>query len=130
MPFPTVNELVSASAISAPASLMPITGTLTRKVLVQSMSDTEDAMTRQDADARLAQYRAMLKAWTMAVGGFDHGDSDALYRQLEEGQSELVKIAAKFPDKSYSVDMLINSRSRTWAGYASERIPRMVSRHP
>ena len=87
-------------------------------------------MTAQEAETRLTEYRALLKAWTMAVGGFSDADSDALYRLLEQGQAELVRIAAAFPEKSYSVDMLINSRSRTWAGYASERIPRMVSRHP
>lgn len=82
-------------------------------------------MTIQEAEAYLIQYRAMLRAWTMAVGGFSNDDSDVLYRKLEDGQDELARIALAFPEKSYSVDMLINSRSRTWAGFASQRVQRM-----
>lgn len=85
-------------------------------------------MTSQEADAYISNYRALLKAWTMAVGGFSNDDSDALYRQLEQGQELLANIALECPEKSYSVDMLINSRSRTWPGFASERIPRPASR--
>jgi hypothetical protein len=86
-------------------------------------------MTSQEADAYISQYRALLKAWTMAVGGFTRDDSDALYRQLEQGQEFLAQIALERPEKSYSVDMLINARSRTWPGFADERIPRPASRH-
>ena len=86
-------------------------------------------MTSQEADTYISQYRALLKAWTMAVGGFTRDDSDALYRQLEQGQEVLAQIALERPEKSYSVDMLINSRSRTWPGFAGERIPRPASRH-
>lgn len=86
-------------------------------------------MTSQEADAYLSKYRSMLKAWTMAIGGFTNQDSDLLYRQLEEGQELLAQIALECPEKSYSVDMLINSRSRTWPGFAAERIPRPASRH-
>jgi hypothetical protein len=86
-------------------------------------------MTSQEADAYLSKYRSMLKAWTMAIGGFTNEDSDLLYRQLEEGQELLAQIALECPEKSYSVDMLINSRSRTWPGFAAERIPRPASRH-
>ena len=82
-------------------------------------------MTIQQAEAYLIQYRAMLRAWTMAVGGFSDDDSDALYRQLEAGQDELAHIALAFPEKAYSVDMLINSRSRTWAGFAAQRVQRL-----
>lgn len=85
-------------------------------------------MTCQEADAYLDRYRALLKAWTMAVGGFSNADSDSLYRELEEGQDQLAQIALLHPEKSYSIDMLINSRSRTWAGFASERLPRPANR--
>jgi hypothetical protein len=86
-------------------------------------------MTCQDVDAYLASYRALLKAWTMAVAGFSNDDSDALFRQLEDGQDQLAQIALDHPEKGYSIDMLINSRSRTWAGFASERVPRPANRH-
>ena len=85
-------------------------------------------MTSQEAAAFISEYRALLKAWTMAVGGFAREDSDALYRQLEQGQDVLAQIALEYPETSYSVDMLINSRSRTWPGFAAERIPRPASR--
>lgn len=85
-------------------------------------------MTNQEADVHISKYRALLKAWTMAVGGFSGEDSDALYRQLEENQELLANIALQCPEKSYSIDMLINSRSRTWPGFADERIPRPTSR--
>lgn len=86
-------------------------------------------MTIQEAEAYLTQYRALLRAWTMAVGGFSNDDSDALYRKLEEGQDELARIALEFPETAYSVDMLINSRSRTWAGFASQRVQRVPSQN-
>ena len=86
-------------------------------------------MTSQEAEAHISTYRALLKAWTMAVGGFTSEDSDALYLQLEQGQEWLANIALHCPEKSYSVDMLINSRSRTWPGFAAERVPRPASRH-
>ena len=66
--------------------------------------------------------------------GFAHGfqtlvaDSELLYRQLEAGRDVLATIAASHPDKRYSVDMLINSRSRTWAGFAAQRLPRPHNR--
>jgi len=85
-------------------------------------------MTCQEADAYLANYRALLKAWTMAVGGFSDADSDSLYRQLEEGQERLAEIALICPEKSYSIDMLINARSRSWAGFAADRVPRPANR--
>lgn len=86
-------------------------------------------MTSQEADVYINKYRALLKAWTMAVGGFSSEDSDALYRQLEHGQEFLAQIALECPEKSYTVDMLINSRSRTWPGFAAERIPRPANRY-
>lgn len=85
-------------------------------------------MIREDAEAYLARYRSLLKAWTMAVGGFADGDSDVMYRQLETGQDELARIALAFPEKSYDIDMLINSRSRSWAGFAADRLPRPAHR--
>ncbi|MGB3339562.1 MAG: hypothetical protein WBA73_20475 [Devosia sp.] len=85
-------------------------------------------MTRQEADAYLDRYRALLKAWTMAVAGFSNADSDRLYRELEEGQDQLAQIALVCPEKSYSIDMLINARSRTWAGFAADRVPRPANR--
>lgn len=81
-------------------------------------------MTGQEAENYLSNYRVLLKTWTMAVAGFSDADCDVLYNQLEEGQQQLAEIALAHPDKSYSVDMLINSRSRTWAGFALERVPR------
>lgn len=81
-------------------------------------------MIPEDAEAYLAEYRALLKAWTMAVAGFADGDSDAMFRQLERGQDELARIAMVYPEKSYDIDMLINSRSRSWAGFAADRLPR------
>ena len=88
----------------------------------------DNPMTPQEAEAYLKNYRALLKAWTMAVGGFSNDDSDALYRKLEDGQDDLAQIALIYPEKSYSIDMLINSRSRTWAGFAAERLPRPANR--
>nr|WP_295891148.1 hypothetical protein [uncultured Devosia sp.] len=85
-------------------------------------------MTSQEAEVHISKYRSLLKAWTMAVGGFSREDGDALYRQLEQGQDLLAQIALECPEKSYSVDMLINARSRTWPGFADERIPRPASR--
>lgn len=85
-------------------------------------------MTGQEAENYLSNYRALLKSWTMAVAGFSDADCDTLYAQLEEGQQQLAEIALDHPDKSYSVDMLINSRSRTWAGFAFERVPRPAER--
>ena len=85
-------------------------------------------MTVDEAEDCLARYRSLLKAWTIAVAGFSNQDSDALYRQLEADQETLANIALAHPDKSYSVDILINSRSRTWAGFASERPARPANR--
>ena len=81
-------------------------------------------MTQDDAEFFLQQYRALLKAWTMAVGGFKHGDVEALERQLNAKEHILTEIAALFPSKAYSVDLLVNARKRTWAGYQDERVPR------
>jgi hypothetical protein len=86
------------------------------------------SMTLQEADEFLKSYRALLKAWTLSVGGFSDADDELLYRQLEEGQDQLADIALAYPERSYSVDMLINSRSRTWAGFAAERVPRPANR--
>ncbi|UJW86496.1 hypothetical protein [Devosia sp. SL43] len=85
-------------------------------------------MTAQEAEDFLRTYRSMLKTWTMAVAGFSNDDSDLLYRQLEADQNVLADIAISYPEKSYSVDLLINSRSRTWAGYAEQRLPRPQNR--
>lgn len=85
-------------------------------------------MTLQQADDFLNSYRAMLKAWTLSVGGFSDEDGNLLYRQLEEGQEHLANIALAYPERSYSVDMLINSRSRTWAGWTADRLPRPANR--
>jgi hypothetical protein len=87
-------------------------------------------MTSLEAEIHISKYRSLLKAWTMAVSGFSSEDSDALYRQLEQGQELLAQIALECPEKSYSIDMLVNSRSRTWPGFAADRIPRPSSRHP
>ncbi|HEY8575630.1 MAG TPA: hypothetical protein VIL88_04745 [Devosia sp.] len=87
-------------------------------------------MIREEDEAYLAQYRALLKAWTMAVGGFTNDDSDELHRKLEAGQDELARIAQDHPEKSYDVDMLIHARSRPWGGFAADRLPRPPHRQP
>lgn len=69
--------------------------------------------TEREADLFIANYRALLKQWGMVVAGAADGDSDGLYRQLDEGQDTLAAIATLFPDKAYSVDVLINARSTT-----------------
>lgn len=99
----------------------------TGQLPISTFNRREYAMTIHEAEAYLIRYRAMLRAWTMAISGFSDDDSDALYRQLEEGQDELARIALAFPETAYSVDMLINSRSRTWAGFASQRVQRVPS---
>jgi hypothetical protein len=86
-------------------------------------------MTEIEAEAFLKAYRSLLKRWTMAVAGLSDSDSDALYHELEDGQDVLADIALLHPTKAYSVDMLINSRSRTWAGFAKERLARPHNRH-
>src|SRR5690349_3869496 len=85
-------------------------------------------MTGQDAENYLSTYRAWLNAWTMAVAGLSEADCDALHSQLAAGQRQLVEIALTYPEKSYLVDMLINSCSRTWAGLAIERVPQTAHR--
>lgn len=86
-------------------------------------------MTETEAEAFLKGYRSLLKSWTMAVAGFSDLDSDTLYRQLEQDQDVLADIALMHPGKTYSVDTLINSRSRTWAGFAADRGARPVDRY-
>jgi hypothetical protein len=81
-------------------------------------------MTQDDAEYFLQQYRALLKDWTMAVGGFIDGDVEALERKLNAKEHILSEIAEAFPSKAYSVDILINARKRTWAGFQDERVPR------
>lgn len=81
-------------------------------------------MTQDDAEAFLQQYRALLKNWTMSVAGFEKGNVDALQRKLDEDEYMLTQIAIAFPEKAYSVDLLVNARKRTWAGYQDDRVPR------
>jgi hypothetical protein len=81
-------------------------------------------MTQDDAEYILQQYRALLKDWTMAVGGFIEGDVEALERKLNAKEHILAEIAAAFPNKAYSVDVLINARKRTFAGFHDDRVPR------
>ena len=81
-------------------------------------------MTETEAEKCLAEYRALLKAWTMCVVGLNLGDSDALGHKLDAGEPLLLKIADVFPDQAYSVDLLVNARRRTWAGFEEERLPR------
>ena len=85
-------------------------------------------MTRQEADDFIGNYRALLKAWTFSVAGFSAQDSDALHQRLEAGQDQLADIALQFPEKSYSIDMLINARSRSWAGWTADRPARPADR--
>ena len=123
MPVPTVTQTTGIGSKPPPALPMPVPiPGLTRPT-------RKTSMTRQEAYAYLDEYRGLLKAWTMAVGGFSNDDADLLYRKLEDGQQTLAQIALDFPEKSYSIDMLINSRSRTWAGFASERLPRPANRY-
>lgn len=81
-------------------------------------------MNEQEADSCIAEYRALLKAWTMSVTGIKDGNPDELQRKLDDNQYTMAEIAIAFPNKAYSVDLLINARTRTWAGYEDERIPR------
>lgn len=84
-------------------------------------------MNETEADKCIAEYRALLKAWTMSITGIKAGDADAMHRKLDEGQYRLAEIAIAFPGKAYSVDLLVNARTRTWAGYEEERVPRTRS---
>jgi hypothetical protein len=70
-------------------------------------------MTEREANLFIANYRVLFKRWTMVVAGVVDGDSDDLLRQLDEGRDELTAIAARFPEKAYTVDVLINARSRS-----------------
>ncbi len=69
--------------------------------------------TEREADLFIANYRVLLKQWAKVVAGTAEGDSDGLYRQLDEGQDILAAIATRFPNKAYAVDVLINARSTT-----------------
>ena len=84
-------------------------------------------MNEAEADKCIAEYRALLKAWTMAITGISADDADAMHRELDANQDKLADIALAFPDKAYSVDLLVNARTRTWAGYEYERVPRNQS---
>jgi hypothetical protein len=81
-------------------------------------------MTENEAERCIADYRALLKQWTMCTVGVRTGDADATARELNQGEQMLVEIAAVYPAKAYSVDLLVNARKRTWAGYEDERVPR------
>ena len=83
-------------------------------------------MTEAEAEQAIAEYRKLLKAWTMSITGIEQGNVDALRRRLDESQHQLSEIAIAFPNKAYSVDLLVNARTRTWAGYEEERVPRPV----
>lgn len=84
-------------------------------------------MNETDADKCIAEYRALLKAWTMSITGIRDGNPAELERRLDENQYTLAEIAIAFPNKAYSVDLLVNARTRTWAGYEEERVPRPSS---
>ena len=81
-------------------------------------------MTQDEAEAFLHRYRALLKDWTMSVAGINRGDIDAIQLKLNEGQYRLMEIATAFPEKAYSVDLLVNARKRTWAGFQDNRVHR------
>lgn len=87
-------------------------------------------MTDAEADAFLTEYRSLMKAWTMSLTGLSQENAAELEKRLEAGRAQLATIATIWPQKSYSVDLLINARSRTWPGFASERIARPANRHP
>jgi hypothetical protein len=82
------------------------------------------AMTETEADKCIADYRSLLKEWTMTITGIKNNDAYAIERQLDESQHKLAEIAVAFPAKAYSIDLLVNARTRTWAGYEEDRIPR------
>ena len=46
--------------------------------------------------------------------------------KLHEDENLLKEIATTFPAKAYSVDLLVNARTRTWAGYEDERVQRVM----
>ena len=85
-------------------------------------------MSREDAEECLANYRAVLKAWTEAVTGVGDGDCDALYWLLEIEQDDLAQMALSYPDMSYAIDTLIAARSTQWALFAAERLPLRADR--
>jgi hypothetical protein len=84
---------------------------------LNGVTDTTEA----EANKWISDYRALMKQWTMCTVGLRSGDSDAMARELHQGESMLLEIAATFPAKAYSVDLLVNARKRTWAGFESER---------
>ena len=85
-------------------------------------------MSREDAEECLANYRAVLKAWTEAVTGVGDGDCDALYWLLDVGQNDLAQMALLYPDMSYAIDLLIAARNSQWARFAAERLHVRVDR--
>lgn len=85
-------------------------------------------MTEEEAERFLAEYRQILKRWTMAVSGFVTADTTTLYKHLEDGQMTLSDIAITYPDKAYSVDILVNSSSRPWPGLLDTRPERPAKR--
>ncbi|HEY8357604.1 MAG TPA: hypothetical protein VIL30_09105 [Ramlibacter sp.] len=77
-----------------------------------------------EADKIIADYRSLLKSWNMAMTGFSQDNPEAIALLLNENESSLAAVAIAFPDKAYSVDILINARKRTWAGYFEQRVAR------
>ena len=67
-------------------------------------------MTETEAEKCLAEYRALLKAWTMCVVGLNPGDSEVIGRKLDTGEPLLLRIAAEFPK---------HIRSTYWSTLAS-----------
>lgn len=70
-------------------------------------------MTAAEADQFLAHYRSLLKAWVMATAGIGRSDADEIYRKLEDGLSTLGRIAIDFPDRAFTAETLMRSRSRS-----------------
>lgn len=85
-------------------------------------------MTCQEAEAFIAQYRDILRTWTLAVQGLSEADPNALYRQLEQDHDTLNAIALSYPDRGHQVDALISLRNKAWAGFAGDLTTKKPSR--
>lgn len=70
-------------------------------------------MTAAEADQYIAHYRSMLKAWVMANTGVQGADAEAIRRKLEDGVTTLGRIAKDFPDRAFTAETLMRSRSQS-----------------
>ena len=62
------------------------------------------------------------------MGGFQSGDSEALRRTIIEGRATLQEIGERFPDLTYSAEMLRSSTERNTAWFTEDRPTRPDNR--